>query len=128
MIAVDTNVLVRVLVDDPGERRQVRAARRRVRAASRVFIPQVVQAETVWVLQSAYRLDKETIISVLDRLANNRAYILQNDASFRAALAGFRDGSADFSDYLIRAESEAAGYLLVTFDKRLRESPGVEAV
>jgi predicted nucleic-acid-binding protein len=128
MIAVDTNVLVRVLVDDPVERRQVAAARRRVRRARRVFVPQVVQAETVWVLQSAYGLEKIVIVSVLDQLANNRAYVLQNDATFRAALAAFREGGADFSDYLILADSEAAGCRLVTFDARLRKSPGVEGV
>lgn len=42
MIAFDTNVLVRVLVDDPGEPDQVKAAREKVRRAREVFIPQIV--------------------------------------------------------------------------------------
>lgn len=42
MIAVDTNVLVRVLADDPGQPQQVAAARALVSEAGRVFVPTVV--------------------------------------------------------------------------------------
>ena len=128
MIAVDTNVLVRVLVDDPGEGRQVAAARARVKRASQVWIPQIVQVETVWVLQSAYELDKPTILEVLDRLQSNEAYALQNQEAFAAALAEFRQGKADFADYLILQESRAAGHLLLTFDTRLQKAPGARSV
>jgi predicted nucleic-acid-binding protein len=56
VIAVDTNVLVRVLVDDPGQKAQVAAARSQVKRAGQVWVAQIVQAETVWVLESAYGL------------------------------------------------------------------------
>jgi predicted nucleic-acid-binding protein len=125
MIAVDTNVLVRVLVDDPEESAQVETARARVRRATQVFIPQIVQVETVWVLESAYGLDKSTVVSVLDNLARNKAFTLQREAQFLTALAAFRDGRADFADYLIEAESQDTGYRLVTFDRRLARVPGV---
>ncbi len=52
MIAVDTNVLVRILADDPGQPAQVQAARRLAGGAKQVFVPTVVQVETVWVLES----------------------------------------------------------------------------
>ena len=125
MIAVDTNVLVRVVVDDPGQSAQVKAARARVRRATHIFIPQIVQVETVWVLESAYGLDKSTVVAVLDHLARNKAFTLQREAQFQRALAAFRTGRADFADYLIEAESKDAGYRLVTFDRRLARAPGV---
>lgn len=128
MIAVDTNVLVRVLVDDPDEKRQVAAARARVRRAGQVYVPQIVQVETVWVLETAYGLDKPTVVGVLDQLLRNEAYVLQNEAAFEKALAAFRVGKADFADYLILAESEAAGHPLLTFDSRLQKSPGTKPV
>jgi predicted nucleic-acid-binding protein len=128
MTAVDTNVLVRALVDDPKEKRQVRAARARIRRSGQVWVPQIVQVETVWILETAYRIDKTTVLMVLDHLLGNRAYVLQHDDRFREAFTAFKDGAADFADYLILAESEAAGHRLVTFDRRLQRTPSVTAV
>ena len=128
MIAVDTNVLVRALVDDPKEKRQVRAAKARIGKSGQAWIPQIVQVETVWVLETAYRLDKATVVAVLTHLLGNRAYVLQHEESFRRAFTAFKDGAADFADYLILAESEAAGHTLVTFDKRLQRTASVSAV
>lgn len=128
MIAVDTNVLVRVLVDDPGQKAQVAAARSRVKRAGRVWVPQIVQAETVWVLETAYGLDRTTILRVLKHLRSNQAYVLQSEEAFASALSEFTERRADFADYLILAECRAAGHALVTFDKRLREAPGTQPV
>lgn len=47
MIAVDTNVLVRMVVDEPGQPAQVRAARRLAAGAGAVHVPLVVLVETV---------------------------------------------------------------------------------
>jgi predicted nucleic-acid-binding protein len=47
VIAVDTNVLVRILADDPGQPTQVEAARVLASQAKQVFVPLVVQVETV---------------------------------------------------------------------------------
>ena len=128
MIAIDTNVLVRALVDDPKEKRQVQAAKARIARAGQVWIPQIVQVETVWVLETAYRLDKATVMAVLDHLLGNRAYVFQREETFRRAYSAFREGPADFADYLILAESEAAGHTLVTFDRRLQRTAGVTTV
>ncbi len=128
MIAVDTNVLVRVVVDDPDQPRQVARARNRVKRAGQVYVPQIVQAELVWVLEGAYGLDKGSVVAVLRHLLDNQAFTLQNESVFQAALSAYEAGSADFADYLILAESRGAGYPLVTFDKRLQKAEGVEAV
>jgi predicted nucleic-acid-binding protein len=128
VIAVDTNVLVRVLVDDPGQRAQVAAARSQVKRAGQVWVAQIVQAETVRVLESAYGPDRTTILRVLEHLRSNQAYVLQNEEAFASALGELREGRADFADYLILAECRTAGHPLVTFDKRLREAPGTRPV
>lgn len=125
MIAVDTNVLVRVLVDDPAEQRQVSSARARIAKADQVWVPQIVQVETVWVLETAYRLGKPTVAHVLDHLLGNRAFVLQREETFRRALEAFKEGKADFADYVILAEAQSAGHELVTFDRRLRRTTGV---
>jgi len=50
MIAVDTNLLVRILADDPDQPVQVDAARALASQSQQVFVPLIVQVETVWVL------------------------------------------------------------------------------
>ena len=125
MITVDTNVLVRVLVDDPGEGEQASTARDVLRRAGRVYLPQVVQAETVWVLESAYELQETETVRVLEHILANQAYVLQEEGAFRDALENYRTGSADFADYLILAAAQVAQTELVTFDRRLARSAGV---
>ena len=59
MIAVDTNILVRLLIDDPSSLEQMDMAKALLRKARQVFVPQIVQIELVWVLESAYSFDKK---------------------------------------------------------------------
>lgn len=127
MISVDTNVLVRALVEDPGEPRQTAAAHAGLKQAKQVLIPQVVQVETVWVLESAHDLAKQEVLTVLEHLRDNAAFHLQDRPRFVAALDEYRNGGADFADYLILAESRARGAELLTFDKRLLKSGGTRA-
>jgi len=127
MIAVDTNVLVRALVDDPGEPRQTAVARARLKQAKQVYVPQIVQVEMVWVLEVAHGLTKEEILAVLEHLRDNAAFQMQNHDQFDAALGEYKSGSADFADYLILAESKARAASLLTFDKRLLKATGTQA-
>lgn len=127
MIAVDTNVLVRALVDDPGAPRQTAVARARLKQAQEVYVPQIVQVEMVWVLDAAHKLRRSEILAVLTHLGENTAFHLQNRAQFEMALTEYGAGNADFADYLILAESRAKNMKLLTFDKRLQKSTGVEA-
>lgn len=124
-MAVDTNVLVRILVDDPGQPAQVAAARNFARKAEQVFVAQIVQVELVWVLESAYKLGKETVLMVLEQLLRNEGFQLQEEEGFMHALGLFRDSSADFSDCLIATQAARYGEGLMTFDKKLARLDGV---
>lgn len=125
VIAVDTNVLIRVLVNDPGQVEQVEKARKLIREAEQVYVPQIVQVETVWVLESAYGLKKAETLRILNHLIWNRAFILQREDRFQEAVDAYSEGSADFSDYLILSESLSEGLNLATFDKQLSKTAGV---
>ena len=127
MISVDTNVLVRALVDDPGAPRQVAAARACLTRARQVHVSQVVQVETVWVLEMAHGLAKGEVLEVLEHLRGDAAFHLQNRAQFEAALQDYTAGGADFADYLILAESRVQKLKLVSFDRRLLKSADTEA-
>lgn len=119
MIAIDTNVLVRVIVEDTGQSEQTNIARELVRAAQQVYITQIVQVECTWVLAKVYKISKSSLVNVLEHLLNNPDYILQRSDLFTTALVIFRQSQADFADCLILAASQQAETILYTFDKRL---------
>ena len=119
MIAVDTNVLVRILIDDSGAAVQMQAARALLANAEVLYVPQIVQVETVWVLESAYGFDKSAICKILDHLLLHPQFLLQSAEIFNSAVTLFRKHSADFSDCLILTEAMTQNLQLYTFDKKL---------
>jgi predicted nucleic-acid-binding protein len=128
MISIDTNILVRVFVDDESDRTQIDQARRVVARYSLIYISQIVQAELIWVLKRNYGFAKEQILTALEHLRDNHAFVLENENHFEQALALYRASNADFSDTLIVVNSRAQGYPLLTFDKKLLKLDGVQKV
>lgn len=126
LTTLDTNVLVRILVDDPGGEGQITKARDAVKHAKQVYIPQIVQVESVWVFQSCYNLNKTEIISILEHLQQNEAFVLQQKNIFDAALNLYKTNNVDFADCLILAESLKLPGVLLTFDKRFARLKGVK--
>ncbi|MDP1612902.1 MAG: type II toxin-antitoxin system VapC family toxin [Sulfuritalea sp.] len=128
MLAVDTNVLVRVLVDDPTALDQCRVARQTVSDAGEIFVSQVVQIETAWVLVKAYGLNKKRLQDTFGAIAIHPAFHLQRRDVFLSALQHHLTGSADFADCVILAESVNAGHELVTFDRKLGKLAGARLI
>ena len=124
MIAIDTNVLVRVLVDDPGAAQQNQLARASVAREKRVFIPQPVQIETLWVLSRSYGFDRQALLDVLDELQRNEAFELEHAELFAAALSLFRIEKLDFADAVILSISRGHGLTLLSFDRKLARRKG----
>jgi predicted nucleic-acid-binding protein len=125
MIAIDTNVLVRIIVEDVGQAEQTKIARELAKTAQKIYLTQIVQVETTWVLAKVYKLNKPDLIAVLDHLLENPAFVLQNLESFQTALGLFRQSQADFADCLILVESQHVQTTLYTFDKRLGGCPRI---
>ncbi|TAN70798.1 MAG: PIN domain-containing protein [Methylobacter sp.] len=119
MIAIDTDVLVRVIVEDTGQPEQTKIARDLVENAQKVFLSQIVQIECTWVLAKVYKIDKASLLAVLEHLLINPDFILQHPEHFKTAIDLFRLGHADFADCLILTESSYLDAVLYTFDKRL---------
>jgi predicted nucleic-acid-binding protein len=122
MIALDTNVLVRFLVEDDVE--QTRRATALVRAAVdrdiALFVADVVICELVWVLETAYRVERKEIAEQLSLLLQARHLEFEDGDRLARALESFRTGRGDFADYLVREVGLAAGCEAVaTFDSVL---------
>jgi len=115
MRAVDTNVLVRLVVrDDPG---QVRAAEEFV--AQGAWVSHLVLAETLWVLDSVFELAREQLLLAVEMLLNHKELTLQDADVVTAALDHYRRRTAvGFSDCLVLEIARKAGHLpMATFDR-----------
>jgi predicted nucleic-acid-binding protein len=122
MHAIDTNVLVRLLVRD--EPRQLdRAEQFIVKGA---WISQVVLVETLWVLDAVYERSAEQIGAAVERLLAHADLVLQDADVVAAALQQFRAKPAlGFSDCLVLEVARKAGHLpLGTFDRQLGKVAG----
>jgi predicted nucleic-acid-binding protein len=124
MIAVDTKVLVRILVEDLDQPAQTTAARELASRAKQVFVPLIVQVETVWVLESGYKLRKENVAQVLEHLEVNQAFILENEELCHSALELYRSSNTDYSDCIILTHCRTQDLNLYTFDKHLSKLAG----
>ena len=120
MPALDTNVLVRFLVqDDAGQLATARRLMERCIAAQQpLFVPITVTLELEWVLRSNFKRPKDEVISVLSGLLSATELALESEGAVEVALASYAEGSADFSDCVHAALAVQAGHKpLWTFDK-----------
>lgn len=115
MRAVDTNVLVRLLINDEPDQAVVA---QHVMAAEPVFVPKTVVLELEWVLRSVYRLSPASIATGIEGLLATAAIEVEDAAAVSRAVAWFREG-LDFADALHLASSSHVGAFL-TFDASLR--------
>jgi len=125
MISLDTNILVRIFVDDPTHPEQSAVARKIVSQYKTVYVTQVVQIETAWVLSRAYTFSRMDIELVLENLLNNQAFSLENEAIFTLALQQYSVSNIDFSDAVILQQSIHKNLNLLSFDKKLQKQSGV---
>jgi predicted nucleic-acid-binding protein len=122
MIALDTNVLVRFLVEDDAAQsaRAARLVERAIKSAERLFVPDIVLAEVAWVLTCAYDVPKPELLDVLRKLLAAKHLAFASSDVLSSALDGWELGKGDFSDYLVRAQAEAHGCdRIATFDRAL---------
>lgn len=127
MIALDTNVLVRYLVEDDAAQ-SARAAKRIAGASStgdQLFISSVVFCEVAWVLVVAYKVQKAELIRVLRDLLRARQLAFESADALVQALEAYEGGRGDLADYVIRETALAYGCeSIATFDKALTKEAG----
>jgi predicted nucleic-acid-binding protein len=117
MRAVDTNVVVRLLVRDDAQ--QASAAEKFT--ASGAWVSHLVLAETTWVLDAVYGRTAAQIATAIEMLLNHKVLTLQDPDVVANALEHYRLRPAvGFSDYLVVEIARKAGNLPVgTFDRDL---------
>lgn len=119
MIGLDTNVLVRYIVQDD-EEQSPRAARliEDLDDNDQGFVSLVALVELHRVLRRAYKVSREDAAGIIRKLLEAKELSLQEPDAVRRALTRLPD-DVDFSDALISELNAAAGCVYTaTFDTR----------
>lgn len=131
MIALDTNVLVRYLVEDDAKQSAAAASfiARNVAQGDDLFVSDIVVCETVWVLSVSYHVGRKEIAVILRNLLRARHLVFRAVDQLIRALDAYEAGKGDFADYLIREHARAADCEQVaTFDRVLLREKGFVAL
>ena len=120
MAALDTNVLVRFLVQDDVAQGEAatRVIRTGIEAGSSLFVPVTVLLELEWVLRSAFGFQKASVLRALFRLLGSFELAFESESAVETVLVQYESGSADFADCLhVALAGQAGAQPLWTFDK-----------
>lgn len=127
MYAIDTNVLVRIIIQD--DEVQMKKAVKYVEECGDVFISLIVLCEFSWVVTSVYEFDKHNLLDVIENILRTEQFSVQEPDSVREALNEYKKSNADFSDCLIGAIAKNHRCANVaTFDKRAAKSTFFELI
>jgi len=143
VIAVDTNVLLRYLLQD--DKAQSSKANKLFDGKTKILLTDVVLVETIWTLRGKrYQLDRELLTEVLYSLIEEPGVVFEDGqavwcaiedyANAQAVKAGGKTKRADFADALIVNKSQRYGVKnkrpapspLYTFDKGALEIEGTK--
>ncbi len=131
MIGLDTNVLVRYLVqDDPGQsRKAIQVITKQCTRDDPGFINRIALCELVWVLESAYGYSKDTIVAVLEKLLRTSQLKIEDVQTAWTAFRLYQKGNADFADCLMGATNRLSGCeTTVTLDQAASKLEGFRAI
>jgi predicted nucleic acid-binding protein len=129
---MDTNVLVRHLVNEPSEQTD-RARNLMGRIAAReeeVVLTDSVVVETVFVLAKLYGVERAEVAQSLRLILSQQGLILANiDTVFGALDFWASHPSLSFPDCFHLVTTKALGLdQIYTFDKKMNRYPGVERI
>ena len=121
MIAIDTNALIRILIEDDAE--QAKAVKDLIiqieSKSEHILILLEVLIETVWVLESVYDCTREEIADFLEMLARTSTFVVNESSVLRYAVSQYR-WSGDFADLIIVGQAKRyKAEKIISFDKKL---------
>jgi predicted nucleic-acid-binding protein len=126
MLAIDTNVLVRLVVDDDPAQAQIA----KERTENGAWVSHLVLAESIWVLTGSFGLSRAEIVHTVETLLTHPNVAFEDANVIRAALQHFSQRrNVDFSDCLILEIARKAGHKpLATFDRDFAKVDGVQRI
>jgi len=129
-LLLDTNVIVRFLTGDhPAHSPRSRNLFARAAAGDvTLVVTDLALAETAWVLQSFYSLDRNAITAALKDLIDSAGIEVENKATLLSALRNFAQTDVNFVDAYHAAVAAAKSIAIASFDRDFDQFAGVERI
>jgi predicted nucleic-acid-binding protein len=130
MIGLDTNVLVRyIMQDEPRQSARATALVESLDIDRPGFVGLVSVIELYWVLTSCYHLTNDQVKQALDALLRTKQIVVDRSDQVLRALRVFDAGKADFADCLIERIAASAGCeQTMTFDVNAAKHAGMTLI
>ncbi len=130
MIGLDTNVLVRyIMQDDARQSPKATALIESLDSDHPGFITAVSVVELYWVLTSCYDLSGQQFKQAMEVLLRSKQIIVDRADQVLRALRAFDEGKADFADCLIERTAASAGCTqTMTFDTAAAKHAGMTMI
>lgn len=129
MIGLDSNILIRYLVqDDPLQSpKATEIIERRLSEENPGFVSIVAMVETVWVLDRAYGLATHEIAAAVERMLQADVLVVEREQEVFTAMIVLKQGKGSFADAVIAALCARAGCsCTLTFDRKALRLSGFE--
>ena len=130
MIGLDTNVLVRyIMQDDIKQSPKATKLMESLSVETPGFAPIVAIVELVWVLELSYDLSRQQVSQALDLLLRAKPLVIERADLVAKAIRVFNAGTAEFADCLIERTATSVGCeRTMTFDKGAAKTAGMTLV
>lgn len=127
MIGLDTNVVVRyIMQDDVKQAQKATHLIESLSAEAPGFLSLVVIVELGWVLSSAYGLDRDQLFEAFEGLLRTKELIIERAEIVWKALRAYQTANVDFADALLACSAAAAGCArTMTFDRGAAKGGGM---
>lgn len=130
MIGLDTNVLVRyIMQDDPKNSPKATKLIESLDGDNPGYITMVSVIELYWVLTSCYELSGEQVGQALEAILRTKQFLVERADQVMRALRVYGEGKADFADCLIERSATGAGCAqTMTFDVGASKHAGMKLI
>jgi len=130
MIGLDTNVLVRyIMQDDPSQSAQASHLIESLTQEAPGYITTVSVVELYWVLTTCYGLSKQQVAQALETILRTKQFLVERADQVMRALRVFAEVKADFADCLIERSAASAGcQQTMTFDVGAAKNAGMTLI
>ena len=130
MIGLDTNVLVRyIMQDDPKQSPMATKIVESMEGVGSGYITLVSIVELVWVLSASFELTRSQVAQALDGIVRTKQFKIESADQVIRALRVFKVGKSDFADCLIERSANSAGCdKTITFDVNASKHAGMTLI
>jgi predicted nucleic-acid-binding protein len=124
LIGLDTNVLLRIFIADDDRSQHERALNLMRTAEMPVFVNPIVLSEATWTLSKRFKVGRADVAGFVEKVLASSAFAVANTSAAQRALVLYRQGKADYADYLIAETNAEAGCdQTATFDRYASRHP-----